>query len=478
MNEHSLTPPPSEEPSQISPRMQGRIRACEGILRAQLGKLPSQAGERAIQELRGVPEAPQARPKPGTQRVVPITRRLAPVEFSSRSARLEHHSHAHRPRQGSFFAKYGVWGAGTAAAVLVACLGLYMGFVLPEQSVTVRVGQIQGAVQVISSDGTRPAVLGEMLVPGQKVVTAADSSALLVYRDGTAIDMPGDSMLSLEESANKGKSARLSKGMATARVRPQPPGSPMMISTPMATVEVVGTAFTVAARPDKTELDVEQGKVRLTRASDEASIAVGAGFSAIAADGVELVARPNQFVKGVNLGGRSVVIDGHRWMSYQEALSNGLSVGKLSTWEHAHFQPTAPPDAGTKTMLQSGVWTNEGIKDDPLILKQKLPNGEYKIYVWSNENAYTNMRRLTVYVQGVKVASGISSLPLNGWGKYGPYNARVSDGGSGQTVFDARNSPPIRVLPGEGTLTIEIQGANGTGGERHLCGFAIYKVSK
>jgi hypothetical protein len=128
-------------------------------------------------------------------------------------------------------------------------------------------------------------------------------------------------------------------------------------------------------------------------------------------------------------------------------------------------------------MLQSGIFTNEGANDGPLILKQKIPNGEYKVFIWSNENAVDHMRNLTVYVQGMKVASGISSLPKFGWGKYGPYTARVTDGGEKQTVFDPRNSPPVRMVTTDGTLTIEIQDVTGNHTARHLCGFAIYKVN-
>jgi ferric-dicitrate binding protein FerR (iron transport regulator) len=483
VNDLPQNPPSNGESSpEITPRMEGRIRACEGILRAMIGKLQSDAGSRAIQQLRGETLEPRQREikiKKGTQRVLPITQQLPAVDAPAArsSARLERPK-SQRKRGSPFFAKYGVWGVGAAAALMVASIGLYLSYVvLPAQAYTVRVGQILGSVQITTGTSSRPAVLGEELGPGQKVSTGVNGYVLLVYRDGTALDLPGESLLTLEESQTHAKSVLLAKGTTTARVRPQPSNAPMTISTSTAKVEVVGTAFTVAARPDRTELDVEQGKVRLTRNSDEASIAVGAGFSAIAADGVDLVARKLQFVKGVNLGGRSVTIDGKRWLSYKEALADGLSVPKLSQWDHPKFEPTSPPDAETRAMLQSGVFTNEGANDGPLILKQNIPNGEYKVFIWSNENSVDHMRNLTVYVQGMKVASGISSLPKFGWGKYGPYTARVTDGGEKQTIFDPRNSPPVRMVTTDGTLTIEIQDVTGNHTARHLCGFAIYKVN-
>ena len=40
------------EEGRIPPRLEGRIRACEGILRSRLGRAPVNAGKRALTKLR------------------------------------------------------------------------------------------------------------------------------------------------------------------------------------------------------------------------------------------------------------------------------------------------------------------------------------------------------------------------------------------------------------------------------------------
>jgi len=84
----------------------------------------------------------------------------------------------------------------------------------------------------------------------------------------------------------------LTSGKIEASVARQRPFQPMLIATPQAEARVLGTKFSLLTTPNATRLEVTEGKVRFTRASDSAHVQVGAGNYAVAASSYELCAQP------------------------------------------------------------------------------------------------------------------------------------------------------------------------------------------
>src|SRR5262249_25131310 len=64
----------------------------------------------------------------------------------------------------------------------------------------------------------------------------------------------------------------LLKGTLQGQVEHQ--HDPMKIRTPSAEIDILGTRFTIEAEPDSARLDVDEGKVKLTRLADQASVVV------------------------------------------------------------------------------------------------------------------------------------------------------------------------------------------------------------
>jgi hypothetical protein len=128
------------------------------------------------------------------------------------------------------------------------------------------------------------------------------------------------------------------------------------------------------------------------------------------------------FVKGININGNAVIIEGNPWLSYASALSSGFtqSGGAQDT---KSLTPNPPTDADTASMLNSLLYSSGN-----LLLSQTITNGNYQVYVWTMENYATNVRNWNLRVEGSVVATGLGLLPLNGWAKYGPYSANVTDG--------------------------------------------------
>lgn len=133
-----------------------------------------------------------------------------------------------------------------------------------------------------SSDGEwRTEVsIGDQLAAGTIEAVGETASAQLRFTDGTLISLTGESELSFSEDGQKRLVLR--RGSLSAQVRPQPKGRPMLVRTPTAEAEVVGTVFNLATRADDTLLKVDEGMVKLKRLADGSAIEVPAKRSAVA----------------------------------------------------------------------------------------------------------------------------------------------------------------------------------------------------
>ena len=103
----------------------------------------------------------------------------------------------------------------------------------------------------------------------------------LQFADGTTVAITGNSTLTFSDLGQK--RLQLKSGTASANVRPQPPGRPMLIQTTSAVLEVLGTQFAIETDTSATRLDVSQGNVRVKRLSDGADLEVPARHRVLAA---------------------------------------------------------------------------------------------------------------------------------------------------------------------------------------------------
>lgn len=191
--------------------------------------------------------------------------------------------------------------AALAAGLLVAAAAVLVALFVPpphiftpsEPRTTESVPQItrlEGGVQVYSVDGMgRDATIGMTLGEGERIETAGPGVAVLSYEDGTRLTLVND--CSVTRPAAQRKSVMLHHGILSAEVAQQPSGQPMLLATPGARVEVLGTRFAVAATTDRTELNVAEGRVRLTRVSDGQTVEVAQGQGVVTNGEVRLTVR-------------------------------------------------------------------------------------------------------------------------------------------------------------------------------------------
>ena len=159
------------------------------------------------------------------------------------------------------------------AAAIIVFLGLAAVWWWPERSI-VTLAQSSGAVSWSAEGGEWKRALqpGARLRAGTLSVEGGQSSAQLVFRDGSKVTLTGESEAVFAERAQKTMTLR--SGALTAEVHPQPAGHPLLVHTPTARIEVLGTRFSLAHQHGQSTLAVVEGQVRLIRLADRSSAEV------------------------------------------------------------------------------------------------------------------------------------------------------------------------------------------------------------
>jgi ferric-dicitrate binding protein FerR (iron transport regulator) len=175
-----------------------------------------------------------------------------------------------------------------AVVAAVAVFVVYMRM-RADASVAATVKQVAGDVRILSAGGqVRTITSDAVLHSGDTVRTrGAQSSTVITYTDGTRIRLVGDTSATCGDKRTK--SLVIHHGTLDASVRPQPAGAPLVVATPTAQVQVLGTRFLIDAAAHRTDLRVSEGLVRLVRVSDGSSVQVSHGKQAIVTERDEVL---------------------------------------------------------------------------------------------------------------------------------------------------------------------------------------------
>lgn len=144
------------------------------------------------------------------------------------------------------------------------------------------------ALTVTRGGDTVTLASGGSLFAGDRLQTPV--AATLVWPDGSRLVMAAHSQVQLTRPA-LGPGCRLEQGSAQAEIAPQRPGLPFTITTPEARVEVLGTRFQVVAGVRRTQVDLQEGIVRLTRSSDGKALTLRANEFVVVASNEDFVVR-------------------------------------------------------------------------------------------------------------------------------------------------------------------------------------------
>jgi hypothetical protein len=177
------------------------------------------------------------------------------------------------------------------AVCAVALIGWMIFTVLPDGASAFIASASPG---VLVERGTTKVAAGAgfKLRASDVVRTGKEQSIQIAYRaESTRLELKENSELHFLKSWRE-KRLNLLRGNLSASVDKQPLGKPMVIATPQAEAQIVGTRFILNATRHSTRLEVAEGVVNLVRLFDAATIRVEAEQFAVAARGVELLSRP------------------------------------------------------------------------------------------------------------------------------------------------------------------------------------------
>lgn len=170
--------------------------------------------------------------------------------------------------------------AAAAALIIAAAVMAWTWFGLRESPVLTLVDASGSIAWSHRGEWRTEVLVGQRLAAGTIETVGESAMALLQFSDGTLVTLSGDSELSFSDDGQK--LLVLRQGSIAAQVKPQPKDKPMLVRTPSAEAQVVGTVFNLAARTDNTLLKVDEGLVKLKRLADGSTVDVPAKSSAVA----------------------------------------------------------------------------------------------------------------------------------------------------------------------------------------------------
>jgi ferric-dicitrate binding protein FerR (iron transport regulator) len=182
------------------------------------------------------------------------------------------------------------WWIGGTIAVL-GILGLAAVYMMPRspEAALGTLEQITGDVRLFAASGKARSIAADApLRAGDTVRTrGSESSTIVAYPDGTRLTLLGNTSVTYGDG--QAKSLVVHEGTLAASVSRQPSRMPMLIATPLAQMEVLGTQFFVEALAGRTDLSVTEGRVRLVRIRDGESVEVPNGKHAVVTEQSQLV---------------------------------------------------------------------------------------------------------------------------------------------------------------------------------------------
>jgi hypothetical protein len=193
--------------------------------------------------------------------------------------------------------------------------------------------RVQGEV-LRSEAGRRTAARqGEEVWTAQELRTSARSGAWVRYDDGTLLELGPDAEVLF---ANGGRRVSINRGALLADVARQEKDRSFAFETPHGRALVLGTTLRIEVLKDATRVEVESGRVRVTRA-DGKWTDVGAGHYATLSQGLLLSPKP---ALGPNLVAEAgFEQEGRRWTKIHNPQTGGLFGSRSVDGREGHDRP-------------------------------------------------------------------------------------------------------------------------------------------
>jgi len=187
--------------------------------------------------------------------------------------------------------RFARWPWAVAAAAIVVIASILLLRPEPEKKIA-KITGLSGSLQWTGDNGQvfHDLNVGADIPGGTVEGMTPESWFEFQFNDGSSVTVAGNSTLTFSDLGQK--KLYLKEGSISAQVKSQPKDKPMLVYTQSAMLEVLGTRFEVDAELGATTLNVAEGRVRIKRLSDGATVDVPAKHRAIAVAGREMLAVP------------------------------------------------------------------------------------------------------------------------------------------------------------------------------------------
>ncbi|MGE4180038.1 MAG: DUF1553 domain-containing protein, partial [Limisphaerales bacterium] len=153
------------------------------------------------------------------------------------------------------------------------------------------------------------------------------------------------------------------------------------------------------------------------------------------------------FIRGINLNGPPVTIDGRAWDGIEAGTSRYSTTGK--SFENPNVPLKPPTDPQRARMIRSSVW---GAKVD--VTLGEIPDGWHQVilYVWEDNHS----EQFDLLVNDQPVLENFHSGAAGTWKKLGPWRAQSQDGririSARGASHGAANLSGVEIWSGDGTI--------------------------
>ena len=185
-----------------------------------------------------------------------------------------------------------------AVCFIIAAMGAWLLW----PSTAARVAEAVGDVRVARGQKTFTAQAGFKLEAGDWLLTGSNGTAAVSFPgEATRVAVGTNAELGLVSTA-PGKQLRFLSGTLRASVARQPASHPMLLRTPTARAEVLGTKFELNVRASGTRLAVEEGRVLFATTNDESGVVIEASQSAVVTAGEPVTLEITPLAQRLNSG--------------------------------------------------------------------------------------------------------------------------------------------------------------------------------
>ncbi|MBA3699773.1 MAG: FecR domain-containing protein [Planctomycetes bacterium] len=182
--------------------------------------------------------------------------------------------------------------AASAAVLLIALGALVLPTVLPSSNIIARIAMITaptGDAGLLhrANQQTEPLRADVAIHAGDRIAVALGATVEVRFvHEDTVLGLGSRTTVRLTQDAG-GTQLGLDSGTLRAAVAAQAAARQLTVTTPQATIAVIGTRFSVTANDARTSVEVDHGRVRVS-AADAASIDLTAGQGVVAEPGKPL----------------------------------------------------------------------------------------------------------------------------------------------------------------------------------------------